>query len=136
MSALLWLGSPVVVLVLWYPYEKGQRPSRQMEPGLHSDITLVHSEEWEVYQISISIWGKQYTLAEVSALPYVLRMRDLQLTPLFSARVTDWFKRVQVRVAYETAVTNWGPAKLIQLLETYGRKLWPELEKLAAKIQA
>ena len=32
--------------------------------------------------------------------------------------------------------TIWGPAKLIQLLETNGRKLWPELEKLAAKIQA
>ena len=136
MSALLWLGSAVVVLVLWYLYEKGQRPSRQMEPGLHSDIILAHSEEWEVYQISISLCGNQYTLADVSALPYDLQKRDLQLTRLFSARVTDWFKRVQAQVAYETAVTNWGPAKLIQLLETNGRKLWPELEKLAAKIQA
>ena len=39
----------------WYLYERSQRRTHPMTPGLHAEIDLPHTQEWEIYQNSLSI---------------------------------------------------------------------------------
>ena len=49
----------IVVLVCWWVYERTQRHTYLMTPGLHPEIDLPHTEEWEIYQNSISLCSKK-----------------------------------------------------------------------------
>lgn len=60
--------------------------------------------------------GEQFTLADVSIMPTVVRMEDLGLTHLWAdkPRVADWFKRLKARpafsVTYMPGSRDLGPA--------------------------
>jgi len=60
--------------------------------------------------------GEQFTLADVSIMPTVVRLEDLGLAHLWSdkPRVADWFKRLQARpafsVTYMPGSRDLGPA--------------------------
>ncbi len=60
--------------------------------------------------------GDQYTLADVSLTPTIVRMDDLGLSPMWSALscVTDWYARIQARpnfsVAYMPGSRDLGPS--------------------------
>ena len=68
----LWFSLGLLAgLLAWYLFEKSQRPHHPVSPGLQSDITLPHSQEWEVYQNSLSLCSKKLRvcMAELD-LPY------------------------------------------------------------------
>ena len=69
-------------------------------------------------------------------LPYIIRMNDLAMSPTFGPRLNDWFARVQARPTFETAVTKWVPAPMIQLLQNNGKEVWPDVEKAVREIRA
>jgi glutathione S-transferase len=79
--------------------------------------------------------GDSYSLADAAALPYVLRLDHLAMTPLLSAssrpHVADWYQRACARPSFETAVKNWAPDEVIAFLRGIGETLWPDVEPLA-----
>jgi glutathione S-transferase len=81
--------------------------------------------------------GASFGLADAAAVPYVLRMEHLAMTPLLSeaARpvLADWYRRAQARPAYRSAVLQWIPEPALGFLRASGEALWPEIEPLAAR---
>lgn len=79
--------------------------------------------------------GAEFSLADIGAIPYIIRLNDLAMAPIFGPRVQDWFARFQARPSFEIAVTKWVPPPLIQLLNTNGKEVWADVEKLVAEIR-
>jgi glutathione S-transferase len=81
--------------------------------------------------------GDRFGLADAAALPYVLRLEHLAMTPLFSGatrpRVADWLARVKARPSFETAVAAWAPAAVLQILRTHGEAVWRDIEPLTRR---
>jgi len=80
--------------------------------------------------------GASPGLADASMLPYVLRLDHLAMSPLLDPgrrpRVADWYRRWQERDTYTTAVTNWLPAIVGEIMRKNGEAVWPEVEALIA----
>jgi glutathione S-transferase len=80
--------------------------------------------------------GGSFGLVDATVLPYVLRLDHLAMTPLLSPAVrpslADWYRRVQARPCYESAVVKWIPEFALEFLRTSGRAVWPEIESLVA----
>ncbi|MEE3328393.1 MAG: glutathione S-transferase family protein, partial [Myxococcota bacterium] len=68
----------VVGSAIWYVYEKKQRPTHAVAPGLHEEIEIPHTREWEVYHNQISLCSKKLRvcMAELG-LPYESHHIDL-----------------------------------------------------------
>ncbi len=81
--------------------------------------------------------GESFGLADAAALPYVLRMEHLAMTPLFSGstrpRVADWLGRVKARPSFESAVAAWLPAPIIDLFRREGESVWADVEPLTRR---
>jgi glutathione S-transferase len=78
--------------------------------------------------------GPAFGLADAAALPYVLRLDQLGLSPLLAAaarpRVAAWLARVRARPSFARAVDAWVPAPVIDLFRKNGESLWPDIEPL------
>ncbi len=78
--------------------------------------------------------GDAFGLADAAALPYVLRLEHLAMTPLLSEsarpRVADWLARVKARPAFETAVAAWAPAPILEMFRAQGEAVWADVEPL------
>ena len=85
--------------------------------------------------LAVRTWlaGDDLSLADLAALPYVLRLDSLAMTPLLAARpeVADWFARMQARPSYETAIGSQVPKLVIALLHKNGEAVWADVEALA-----
>ena len=79
--------------------------------------------------------GDSYGLADAAALPYVLRLDHLAMSPVLSPsvrpRVADWYERARNRPSFETAVAKWAPGEAVAILRGFGESLWPDVEPLA-----
>ena len=78
--------------------------------------------------------GEAFGLADAAALPYVLRLDHLAMSPIIAdrANVADWFTRVQALAAYETAVTKWLPPPLVEMFRSNGEAVWDDVKKIIA----
>lgn len=76
--------------------------------------------------------GESFGLADAAALPYVLRLDHLAMTELIDARsnLLDWYVRVQALPAYESAVTKWLPATLVDMFRSNGEAVRDEVQKI------
>lgn len=81
--------------------------------------------------------GERFGLADAAALPYVLRMEHLAMTPLLAnaarPRVADWLARVKARPSFESAVAKWAPAPILNLFRTQGEAVWADVEPLTRR---
>jgi glutathione S-transferase len=79
--------------------------------------------------------GDAFGLADAAALPYVLRLDTLSMTPVIEARrrVADWLGRVQARPSYARAVEAWLPAPVVEMLKANGREVWADVEPLTRR---
>lgn len=81
--------------------------------------------------------GDRFGLADAAALPYVLRLDHMAMTPLFSGparpHVADWLARVKARSSFETAITAWAPAPILDLFRTQGEAVWADVEPLTRR---
>jgi glutathione S-transferase len=81
--------------------------------------------------------GDRFGLADAAALPYVLRLEHLAMTPLLAPaarpRVADWLARVKARPSFETAVAAWAPAPVLELFRKQGEAVWAAVEPLARR---
>ena len=88
--------------------------------------------------LASSSWltGKTFGLADAAALPYVLRMDHLAMTPLIAARprTAKWLAAVQARESFASAVTEWAPEPVLNLFRVQGEAVWSDVEKTAASL--
>jgi glutathione S-transferase len=77
--------------------------------------------------------GDAYGLADAAALPYVLRLDHLAMSPLLSARprLTAWYERARARPSFETAIAKWAPEPAVAFLRGTGEAVWADVEALA-----
>jgi glutathione S-transferase len=73
--------------------------------------------------------GDTFSLAEASALPYVMRLDHLAMTPLIDARprVADWYARVRARPSFETAVGKLLPEFIVEMFRKNGAEVWEDV---------
>lgn len=78
--------------------------------------------------------GQNFGLADATALPYVLRMKHLAMTPLLARhpQAVEWLARVEARPSFGPAVTEWLPAPILALFETNGEAVRADVERAAA----
>ena len=85
-------------------------------------------------RLQSSLWlaNDSFTLADTAALPYVLRLDHLSMTPLIEARpkVADWLARVAARPSYGPAITDFLFPPLVAMLKANGTEVWPEIAAL------
>ena len=85
----------VVLLGLsgWYLYERSQRRTHPVTPGLHEEIDLPHSQEWEIYQNSLSICSKKLRVCmEELAVPHLSHHVDLIETKCYGNLSRDFLQ--------------------------------------------
>jgi glutathione S-transferase len=79
--------------------------------------------------------GDEPGLADATALPYVLRLEHLAMTPLLTAprrpHVADWFARWRARPSYATAVEGWLVPAIVEMLRKDGEEVWSDVEPTA-----
>jgi glutathione S-transferase len=78
--------------------------------------------------------GDAFTQADAAALPYVLRLDHLSMTPLVEARprVADWYARVQARKSFEVAITAILPAFIVEVFRANSAAVWDEVRALSS----
>ena len=81
--------------------------------------------------------GETFGLADAAALPYILRLTHLSMTPLVEARhaVADWLSRAESRPSYKTAVADLLPEPVVGLFKANGEAVWPDVERIATASQ-
>jgi len=108
----------------------------EFEGALHAFLELIDAMD---SKLAPGGWlsGDRFGLADAAALPYVLRLEHLAMTPLLSGaarpRVADWLARVKARPSFETAVAAWAPAPILNLFRTQGEAVWAEIEPLTRR---
>ncbi len=100
---------------------------RQMVELLDRMEARLAADEW--------LSGNSCGLADAAALPYVLRLDHLAMSPLLAAparpRLAAWYERVRARASFTTAVAGWTPEAALGFLRGVGEAVWPDVERLA-----
>lgn len=85
-------------------------------------------------QLSETSWlaGPTYSLADIDVVPYIWRLRNLQLSGIWKdrPRVQDWLERVTARIAFKEAVIDLASPDWLALMESSGKEAWPTIEKM------
>lgn len=79
--------------------------------------------------------GHQYTLADLALTPYVDRLYNLALSPMWIGkrpRVSAWYERIRARPNFSAAIARWFPPAEIDAMKSIGGASWPAVEKLLA----
>jgi glutathione S-transferase len=83
------------------------------------------------------ISGDSFGSADACALPYVLRLDHLAMSPLLERRarpnVHDWYTRAKARPSFAVAVTDLLPAAVVALFRANGEAVWADVEPLTRR---
>lgn len=76
--------------------------------------------------------GEGISLADGTALPYVLRLHHLGMDAMVDERpaLADWLLRVQARASYHRAVEQWMPQEIVDMLRANGSEEWPAIQSM------
>jgi len=107
--------------------------SKQFAPSLARMEKMIADMETALTTYS---WlaGDSYSLADAGFTPYVNRLEQLQLSPMWEdcPRVTDWYARVRARPSYETATGQWFDTESLSLMAEKGADEWPRIKGMLA----
>ena len=76
--------------------------------------------------------GDDFGLADAAALPYVLRLDHLAMTPVIETRgnLAAWFDRVKALPAYDLAISQLLPPPLVEMFKSNGEAVWDDVQKI------
>ena len=78
--------------------------------------------------------GNDYTLADIAYAPYITRLDHLKFAGIVEKypRVADWYKRMQARPAYQSALAAQFNPKYLPLMDEKGSAAWPHVKTMLA----
>lgn len=76
--------------------------------------------------------GDNFSLADIDVVPYVWRLRNLQLSGMWAnrPRIQDWLDRVTSRPSFRSAVAERQLPAWVDLMRQTGKEAWPVVERL------
>ena len=78
--------------------------------------------------------GDAFSLADIAAMPYALRIDHLGLTPMITEaglnNLADWYERICARPSFAQAVEKYTPPPVVEVFKAEGAKVWPEVAKM------
>ncbi len=78
--------------------------------------------------------GPDLSLADIAAMPYVLRIDHLGLMPLLESPdlplLAAWYERIKARPSFEEGVIKYAPPAVVEAFRGEGGNVLPEIEKL------
>lgn len=111
--------------------------SKQFAPSLARMAKMIADMETA---LATSPWlaGDDYSLADAGFTPYVNRLDQLRLSPLWddSPRVADWYDRVRARPSWEVATGRWFDETSLTLMAEKGAEEWPRIKDMLAATAA
>lgn len=98
-----------------------QRQSEYKRAGVEDGLNSAMGKEatknfqkllqWIQESTERGLWlaGPDFSLADIAAIPYVVRLEMLKLSPMWKDKpgVSEWWQRVKARPSYESAITKW-----------------------------
>ena len=85
-------------------------------------------------QLSTVKWlaGDAFSLADIDVIPYIWRLRNLQLGGLWDKRphVADWLDRVTRRPSFKSAVLDIQEERWLELMKANGLAAWPRIKEM------
>lgn len=75
--------------------------------------------------------GETMSLADLSFLPYIERLEQLQLSAWWSEypQIDQWLDRIRDTKAYELGIREWHNPAYIGMMKTFGAKAWPQIKE-------
>jgi glutathione S-transferase len=105
------------------------------KPSLARAEKLVADMEKELSQHP---WlaGETYTLADAGLTPYINRLEELQLSPLWHdfPHLTDWHERIKARPNYSRARDPWIEDEHLAYMAKYGAQEWPRIREMITSV--
>ena len=79
--------------------------------------------------------GDSLSLADLSAVPYMVRLRELRLSAIWEARpnVTSWLGSTIARAESHRLDDPWGSSSFFSMVAEYAEKEWPQIKVLLEK---
>ncbi|WP_114520784.1 glutathione S-transferase family protein [Altererythrobacter sp. ZODW24] len=76
--------------------------------------------------------GANLSLADTSALPYVLRLEHLSMKPMIDAHgsVAKWYDRMRSRPSYAAAISEWIDGDMIAKMSGNSAECWPAIKEM------
>jgi glutathione S-transferase len=120
---------------------KRERLRRIMDHGLAADDAADAARRFDTFTGEMEaalarsdhLAGDAFTLADAAAIPYVNRADVLGLAGLWEhrrPRVTDWFKRMQRRPTFASAITAWWDDDARQRFDVPREEVWTECAQI------
>ena len=121
---------------------KRERRRDVIENGLDSQFFKVAiSRMLQLYddmeaQLAEHPWlvGAEYTIADASFTPYVVRLEHLDIMELLSRhpKVLDWYSRLKARPSFQDAIVKWKNSDYLTLMKRQGRENWDKIAQIDA----
>jgi len=84
-------------------------------------------------QLGETAWlaGDVFSLADIGYAPYIHRLFDLRLAPMFEQRprVKAWYERLCARPSWQPAMSGWQDPAWVEMMQAAGREAWPAVER-------
>lgn len=105
--------------------------SKQFAPALARMEKMVVDMD---RQLAETPWlaGESYSLADAGFTPYINRLDQLRLNPIWADRphVADWYARIRARPSFEIATGEWFDEESLTLMAEKGAEEWPSLRDM------
>ena len=101
-------------------YEKGTE-SPQFEQSIENFLIVIDKTE-RLLQDNGWLCGDNYTLADITLFPYLLRLEHLGLSEIIESysSVFDWYQRVTARPSFTSAIANTLPDGIVAMGQEAG----------------
>lgn len=80
--------------------------------------------------------GDEFSIADIALTPYVNRLAMLGMSGMWEngrlPEVERWFKQIQARDTFKTALIDWIPGGLRDDLISNGTRTWPDVQRILA----
>jgi len=77
--------------------------------------------------------GNAISLADIVALPYVVRIEHMGITAMLAPErrphLADWLRRFKARPSYDEAIEHWVPVARREAMARLGELAWPEVAR-------
>ena len=115
-------------------------PPPFMFPGLESKEMLASLKAYQRFlremdqSLAASPWlaGPEYSLADIDVVPYIWRLRNLQLSGLWDdmPRVKGWLDRITARSSLRETIIESALPEWIESMSSNGTNAWPVIRRM------